>query len=387
MTDEVKALHDQRTNDLHLTLDFKEPERVPICTEVLYWPLAYANVKIADIQGKPEKHRDAFCKVFDDMYTDAIGGGGVSVCLDLINTLGSKSYFVSGDEITVQHSDGCIMDASEYDNYIADPVGYPVNTLAPRRLEKLAQSDEEVKALLKQACEQIISYQEGNRLCRERLEGEKGIVYFQGGGFYAPVDYIFDYIRGFRNTILDMRRNPEKLLKACEAYMNTVDFDAYTKMASRGYPPILQTPVHSLPFLSRTQFEKFWVPYYKPFIEAVKKGGGKIKMRGEGQCEYCLDFFADSEKGFYTWQFDRDDPYKMYEKYGDKFVFQCGIDNVELGGLTKEKCLDIAKKAVDTFAPGGGFIFSTQKIILCANEVKAENIIAVHQFVHEYGKY
>jgi hypothetical protein len=47
----------------------------------------------------------------------------------------------------------------------------------------------------------------------------------------------------------------------------------------------------------------------------------------------------------------------------------------------------LAKKALDTFAPDGGYIFSTDKSILCGNEVKAENLIAVFDYVHENGVY
>ena len=82
-----------------------------------------------------------------------------------------------------------------------------------------------------------------------------------------------------------------------------------------------------------------------------------------------------------------DDPYKVYEKIGDHATIACGITTNQLKCLSKQECLDIAKKAIDTFAPGGGFIFTTDKPLISENDVNPENLFAVYQFAHEYGKY
>ncbi|MFZ7133367.1 MAG: hypothetical protein ACOWWR_13525 [Eubacteriales bacterium] len=388
MEAKIKELYDSRKLDIKKAIDFDKPERVPICTEVLYWPLDYAGVGIEDILGNPELHRDAFVKIFDDMYTDAIGGGGISVPLEVMRTIGSESYFLSNDGITIQHHDQCVMREDEYDEYMANPHIFPVNVLAKRKFKKLNESPDQIYKTLKKACLEMKIHNCGNSMIKDYLENEKGIVYFQGRGILSPLDYIFDYLRGFKQTIIDMRRNPEKLKEACEVvYELTKDLNL-PENVKYDYPPVFHTPVHALPFINRKQFEEFWWKYYKPQVKTIVDAGGKIKIRGEGFCEFALDTFADEfPEGTFIWQFDQDNPYDLYPRYKDSFIFQCGIENNKLNVLKKEQCIDEAKKAVDTFAPGGGFIFSTSKIILCKNEVKAENLIAVHEFVHEYGKY
>ncbi|AHF11327.1 hypothetical protein A7D23_09460 [Dehalobacter sp. TeCB1] len=53
---------------------------------------------------------------------------------------------------------------------------------------------------------------------------------------------------------------------------------------------------------------------------------------------------------------------------------------------TKEECIAKAKELIDGMA-GGGYIFGTDKELLAPADGKAENIIAVNEFVMEYGIY
>ena len=49
--------------------------------------------------------------------------------------------------------------------------------------------------------------------------------------------------------------------------------------------------------------------------------------------------------------------------------------------------IEVAKKALDIYAPGGGYIFSQDKILLSAADAAAENLIAVNEYVRDNGKY
>jgi hypothetical protein len=45
---------------------------------------------------------------------------------------------------------------------------------------------------------------------------EMGFPSFSLSGTHAPCDYLGNYLRGTRGIMLDLYRNPEKLIKACE---------------------------------------------------------------------------------------------------------------------------------------------------------------------------
>ena len=54
---------------------------------------------------------------------------------------------------------------------------------------------------------------------------------------------------------------------------------------------------------------------------------------------------------------------------------------------TKEECLDLAKGLIDDLAPGGGYIFSTNRAMIAPTDGNPENLKAVNEFVREYGVY
>ncbi len=50
----------------------------------------------------------------------------------------------------------------------------------------------------------------------------------------------------------------------------------------------------------------------------------------------------------------------------------------------KRRIIDYAKKLLDECAPGGGYIFTTDRHFITGADVNTENVIAVHDFVHNY---
>ena len=86
--------------------------------------------------------------------------------------------------------------------------------------------------------------------------------------------------------------------------------------------------------------------------------------------------------------------YMQSIKYNDKDLFtkydklihaQRGSELLKYG--TKEECIDEAKRCLEDFAPGGGYIFTTDKFLLCGDDAKIENLAAVNEYVHVHGKY
>jgi uroporphyrinogen-III decarboxylase len=55
-----------------------------------------------------------------------------------------------------------------------------------------------------------------------------------------------------------------------------------------------------------------------------------------------------------------------------------------LAFATKEECTQYAKKILDDCAPGGGYIFATDKPLLSLSDAKPENLKAVLDLVKEY---
>ena len=64
-----------------------------------------------------------------------------------------------------------------------------------------------------------------------------------------------------------------------------------------------------------------------------------------------------------------------------------GMKVNDLKYKTKEECVDIAKKLLDELAPGGGYAFGPNKVMLTLADGKPENWKAVCDYVNENGWY
>jgi len=53
---------------------------------------------------------------------------------------------------------------------------------------------------------------------------------------------------------------------------------------------------------------------------------------------------------------------------------------------SKERCLDYVKRAFDTFAPGGGFVFMPSVQINSARDAKIENVIACYELADQLSR-
>ena len=381
--------YENRKADLIATTGHQEPQYVPVMLDVISWPIAYQKKKTADLIKDADLMIRTFTKTLREIYCDCITSAGIPYPLVALNILGGKGYFISEDEVTIQHTQNCTMEAEEYGELIRDTENFILNILPKRKFSNLNGSDNENYAVLKNAIMAFSKHMEAAGKLSAALQNELGVVAVCGGRTKAACDTMFDRIRGFRETIFDMKRKPDELLTALEHVFEVYGNPGLEKLRENGSTvPFPFTACHAVPFIRKSDFEKFWWPTYKKVVDPIIAEGGRIFMKSEGRCGHILDVLKDCPKSSFILQLDmEDDPYKVYEKIGDHATIACGITTNQLKCLSKQECLDIAKKAIDTFAPGGGFIFTTDKTLISENDVNPENLFAVYQFAHEYGKY
>jgi uroporphyrinogen decarboxylase len=79
------------------------------------------------------------------------------------------------------------------------------------------------------------------------------------------------------------------------------------------------------------------------------------------------------------------DSFELKKEFGDEIVFHGGLDLQ--GGITgtKESAIDEAKKRIDAFGPGGGYIFSPSNHFM--EDVSLENFYALFKTARNYGQY
>ncbi|KPU42506.1 uroporphyrinogen decarboxylase (URO-D) [Oxobacter pfennigii] len=387
----VNELREARKKDIAATIEFKEPTRVPVGIEVITWPIAYAGYKTEDVIQDPDLMVEAYTKVFDNLYLDCTTMlNGINMPIAAIKALGSDGYVVSKDGVTIQHVQNTVMREDEYPKLINDTRNFMLNELPLRKFKKLTGSDEEAYAALKESIRLFNIQSKGNAKIAETIDKKYGVPNITGpGGQSPPLDVLFDVVRGFKETIADLRRRPKEVEAALEALYEFGKPANTEEVVAKNQPfPFAMTALHTTPFINKKQMDEYWWPYMKKIVQRVVDAGGKFYIKGEGNTSVIYDYMKEFPKGTFVLHLgEEDDVYEAYEKIGDLSVICAGLSPVQMKYLSKEKCLDEAKRIVDTLAPGGGFIWMPNRPLLCADDVNVDNLFTVYSFVHEYGKY
>ena len=183
--------------------------------------------------------------------------------------------------------------------------------------------------------------------------------------------------------MLDLRRHKAQVHEALEVLWETRCF----KYEEIGFSfPYMQQWTHMAPYMSTKQFEEFYWPYQKKFIENIHASGNKLYMLAEGKWAHLLEFFKDVPRDNVIFNVDDDDVIDVSKVLGQYQVIAGGAKLSKLKMSSKEDNIAYARKVLDECAGTGAFIFGCDKCWVCPGDVN-QNLIDVYQWVHENGKY
>jgi hypothetical protein len=145
-------------------------------------------------------------------------------------------------------------------------------------------------------------------------------------------------------------------------------------------------PLHLPSMLKTTDFDRFYWPSFKTIMEFFAARDVYVIPFYEGDWSRYYDHLQELPPKKTMGWFEQGDPQELKEKLGDTLCIIGLFPATLLQYGTKEECIAKAKELIDGMT-GGSYIFGTDKELLTAKDGKAENIIAVNQFVMEYGIY
>ena len=208
---------------------------------------------------------------------------------------------------------------------------------------------------------------------------------FMGGGCKAPFDTLGDTLRGTRGLILDMYRQPEKVLRAVEQ-LTPLMVKMGVAAARQNGCPIVFIPLHKGAdgFLSDAQFKKFYWPTLKALILGLIDEGCIPFPWAEGGYNSRLEVIKDVPKGKVIWGFDTTNMVNAKKILGD---ISCIGGNMPIATLSIGSVQDVKnsiKKLVADCAGGGGYIMMSGAVI---ENVPPENVKAMIDATKEYGVY
>ncbi len=379
-------------NRVYTTLKHQEPDIVPVFAGIGTFAIGYANSTIQEVESSAEKEVEVYLKPHERLYCDAVHFAGLPYGPVGSEIIGSPSRFISPDGTTAQHLACAPMEEGEYDLLINDTENFIWNTCVPRTAKKLALPYKEKKAAMEKFMDYYDQKFEAWGQISSRLKNEYGrIVLHDAGSPIPPMDLINDYLRDIHGLSKDIRRQPEKVLAACEA-VNVYCLrragvgDGYETKTVPEFP-MYATYLHFPPFIGPKQFERFFAPTYTEILRRLDKIGGKIILFLEGGWMDKADWLKSLPKDFICAVYEGKDIAELKKRVGSVITLIGGMEANDIKYLSAEVCKEKAKAVVDELAPGGGYMFGLNLELCSKNDINFDTYCEVCDFVHEYGRY
>ena len=411
----LEELFKERTKRVEDAIQLKVPDRVPFLPFFSFFPAKYAGISFEqamyDYDKLGEVYKKAIIDFQPDMYTSPYGLISVGPTFEALDYKQLKwpGHGVSPNH-TYQFVEGEYMKAEEYDAFLFDPSDFMIRTIFPRifgALEafKMLPSISSAYYLrtipriavlgipeVAAAFERLLKA--GAEAQRMMTEAKSFVEEMERLGFpcqfgstgYAPFDYIGDFFRGTRGIMLDMYRNPDKLLEAVEKALPIMIEGGVSAAKKSGIPRVF-IPLHkgAHGFMSLAQFKTFYWPTLHKLILALIDEGLTPCPFFEGDYTDRLEIIKDIPKGKAMYLFDQTDIFKAKEVLGDRVCLRGNMPAALLCTATPQEVRDYCQKLIDVAGRGGGFIMDGA--IGIPDEAKPENVKAMADFTREYGVY
>ena len=413
---ESEMAYKERATRIKDAIDMKKPDRVPIFPFVGLFPALYARLTPQEVMYDYDKCCMIFKKYIKDFEPDAHPGTFIVVPGKLHEILDYKLYVWPGHGVSPEHTYQCIegeyMLADEYDALIRDPSNYFMTTYLPRVfgafepfkmltpltniLEMYAgftsasfiayglpPVQDALKALM-EAGNEALKWIGAVGPCHKEMDAA-GFPNFFGGGCKVPFDTLGDTLRGTRGIMMDMYRQPAKLLEALEA-MTPIMIKMGASAAKMNGNPIVFIPLHKGAdgFLSDEQYKRFYWPTFKKLLMGLIEEGCVPFPWAEGGYNSRLEVIRDVPKGKVLYGFDMTDMAKAKEILSDVACIGGNMPMPLLSVGTPDQVKDYTKKLIDTCGEGGGYIMINGVVI---DEAKPENVKTWIDATKEYGVY
>ena len=408
---EAEAMYKKRVTRIIDAITLKEPDRVPVYISPAHVPARYSGYTVREVMYDSDKLVKAWEKYINDFEHDILPSASLVRCGKVLDILDSKTMKWPGhgvsDNSGVQALEIENLLADEWDAFKKDPSDFQVRTYLPRvygvaeAFKKLpplrslgsyamgmtAFSEPDVQAAFKALGEAGRVEAEWNRAVAQ-LDARgiaSGLPKLSGSMGVAPLDALGGGLRGTKGIIMDMYKQPERLIEHMEEELPGIISQGIA-MANMSGIPIAFIPMHrgADGFMSEAQFNTFYWPYLKRVALGLIEDGIVPHFFVEGGYNSRLEIINDLPKGKVIWHFDRTDMTRAKEVLGDT---ACIMGNVPISLLitgNKEEVKARCKELIETAGKGGGYIMASGA---SADQSKIENLMAMIESAKEYGVY
>ncbi|MFC1959772.1 uroporphyrinogen decarboxylase family protein [Chloroflexota bacterium] len=204
------------------------------------------------------------------------------------------------------------------------------------------------------------------------------------------------YLRGYMQFYMDLAANPtmvEALLSSMREFQSAMFAEILDRVGP--YVSVVLTGsdlgTQRAPSMSPETYKKLIWPHYKQLWDMIKsKTDAKIFYHSCGSIypmiPHLIEGGVDILHPIQVKATGMDDRKRLKREFGKDITFWGGFDQQEmLAFRSVEEVREEAKRLLDDFMPGGGFVFISGHNIQYG--VPAENVVALYDTVMEHGNY
>lgn len=412
---EAEAGYKARVKRFRDAIHLRKSDRVPIVASLGAFAAAQYGYTQHDLMYDADKVTDLALRATMEFQTDVqIGGGGIFG--GTMDVLEDKQWAWPGhgvpEDNTLQYNEAEYMKADEYDYFLEDPSDWRMRFYLPRvmaALEPLAKlppwrniggmsraslipfSEPDVITAFEKLAEAGRAQAEWRQKTGTtgRKLVEMGFPGLSSGSTWGPFPTISDSLRGTRGIMLDMLKQPDKLLEALEHIWPRILKDVLAGVRLGG-SPIISVHMHKCGdgVMSDDMFKTFfWEPLRKLCLGFINEGLiPRFSLEGPFNSRSRLKIFRNLPKGKAIWWSEggQTNMAQLKEVLGDVACIEGDVPAGRLIIGSPEETADFCRKMIDTCRKGGGYIFSTSPI---ERNARPELVKAMIKTAKEYGVY
>ena len=415
MKENAETLYKAREKRYMDAIAFRVPDRVPITVSFAFFPARYCGYTMEELMYDPDKLWDAQLKTILDFEPDLaqnpFSSRSIGPILDILDFKQLKWPGRQLDpDISFQFMEDEYMKSDEYDHFLSDTTDFMIRKYWPRLCGSLKGFEQlpplhsiisyyfgltgfgafglpdvqEALEALKRAGEQITKTLSYSRRFTEKLR-EEGFPVQGGAGAQAPFDTLGDFFRGTKGIMLDIYRQPDKVIEACEKLL-PFTVEMAINATKRSGNPRVGIPLHKGldGFMSLEQFKRFYWPTLRELMMILIKEGLNPCPFWEGDCTSRLDIIKDIPAGKACYSFEATDMMKAKDILGDRICIKGNVPLSILATGTPDDVRAYCKRLIDYAGKGGGFIMDSSTGL---DDAKPENVKAMFEFTKKYSVY
>jgi hypothetical protein len=411
----AEQLYAERAKRVWDASTLQQPDRVPIHLMPGYLLADYGDITNQELQDDPDKAQSLLEQFALEFEPDALFGGSMSPEASLV--LGDRMTAWPGHGLpasgSFQFVEREFMEAGDYDAFLHDPSDWAIRTYLPRAFSELEglrslpplgmwtmgfynlgslafYASPPVRAAAAAFAKAVeLAVEQGARMqaSQDRLAA-LGFPppWFFGPALEAPFDFMSDTLRGMRGIMLDMLRQPDKLL-AAEERVAAIMLEHVLTLSEVTGAKFCGFPLHrgSDGFMSLPQFEKFYWPQLKQMLLVLIEAGFTPFILFEGCWDRRLEYLADLPKGKTVGWFQKSDIFQVKEVLGGTTSIVGGMPNSLLTGGSVTEVRELTHELCERVGKDGGYIMSSSVGGLHGS--KLELIRAWVDATREFGVY